>query len=142
MSMLKLTGGFQIIPEGNYVFKITKVVYKEEFGKMEVTMKTEDGLTHIERYALKDEKGNFREGAMNAFSYFARVALNDNQIDEIDPTDLVGCYFRGTVEHDIQPNKNDPSKTVTFVKIVDKESAEGFGNKTAAGEIDLDDLLG
>ena len=36
MAKIGLSEGFSVIPEGTYVFKITKVNYKEDFGKMEV----------------------------------------------------------------------------------------------------------
>ena len=34
MAKIGLTEGFVLIPEGWHVFKITKVTYKEEFGKI------------------------------------------------------------------------------------------------------------
>ena len=77
MAKIGLTEGFKLIPEGSHVFKISKVDYKEEYGKMEVTLETVDGLKHIERFSLLRPDGETNPGAMNAFSYFAKVALND-----------------------------------------------------------------
>lgn len=152
MAKVKLSEStFTIIPEGEHIFKVEKVKYDEDFGKMEVTLVTADGLKTVERYNMLDSEGEVNEKARNSFSYFARIALNNPNADEIDTDDLTGCYFRATVTHDEQPSKKDPKKTVVFVKLSDRKAATGFGKKTAhpttASEkkkpsVDLDDLLG
>lgn len=73
-----LSEGFTLIPEGTHVFKITAVNYKEAFGKLEITMQTQSGAKHIERFSLLKTDGSPNEGALNAFSYFAKTALNDS----------------------------------------------------------------
>ena len=126
MAKIGLSEGFSVIPEGTYVFKITKVNYKEDFGKMEVHMETQDGQKHIERFSLLDAKGNPNDRAMKAFSYFARAALGDTSLMEIDHEDLLGHFIECDVEYDIQPNKNNPDKTVTFVRLTDKRASDGW----------------
>ena len=67
------------------------------------------------------------EGACNAFSFFARTALNDFSREAIDHTELVNHYIGAEVVHTVQPNKNDPAKTVTFANLVgEKWPANGF----------------
>lgn len=110
--------GFTVIPEGEYTFKIVKVDYKVDFEKIEVYLETQEGLKHIERFILSTD------GGAKAFSYFAKVALNNWQEEDIDSDDLLGCYFTARVEHDVQPNINDPSKEVTFVRLQDKKSVD------------------
>lgn len=126
MAKIALTEGFSLIPEGTHIFKITEVVYKEEFGKLEVKMKTAKGQTHTERFNLMKGDGSMNEGAYNAFSFFAKTALGDYTLTEIDHNDLVGHYIQSTVEHDTQPSNKDPNKTVTFVRLGDKSPADGF----------------
>ena len=126
MSKIGLNGGFTLIPEGTHVFKITKVTYKEKYGKLEIKMQTADGKAHTERFTLTDGKGVVNEGAMNAFSYFARKAMNDTTLTEIDHEDLVGHYIRCEVTHDVQPNKNKPGEMITFLRLGEKEAADGF----------------
>ena len=121
MAKIGLSEGFSVIPEGTYVFKITKVNYKEDFGKMEVHMETQDGQKHIERFSLLDAKGNPNDGAMKAFSYFARAALGD-----IYHEDLLGHFIECDVEHDIQLNKDNPDNAVTFVRFTDKRASDGW----------------
>lgn len=111
MAKIGLSEGFTLIPEGTHVFKITAVNYKEAFGKLEITMQTQSGAKHIERFSLLKTDGSPNEGALNAFSYFAKTALNDFSLTEIDHEDLVGCFIECDVEHDVQPNKNKPDKT-------------------------------
>ena len=126
MAKIGLSEGFTLIPEGTHVFKITAVNYKEAFGKLEITMQTQSGAKHIERFSLLKTDGSPNEGALNAFSYFAKTALNDFYLTEIDHEDLVGCFIECDVEHDVQPNKNKPDKTVTFARLADKRPSEGW----------------
>ena len=126
MARISLTSGFTIIPEGSYVFKITSVDYKEAFGKLEIHLETEDGQKHCERYSLLKSNGEPNDGAYNAFSFFAKSAMNDFDLDDIDPQDLVGKFIECDVEHDVQPNRNDPSKTVTFVHLKNIKANDGW----------------
>lgn len=152
MAKLKLSEStFTIIPEGEYIFKVEKVTYDEDFGKMEVALVTADGLRHTETYQLLTNDGEVNQKAQNAFSFFARVALDSPDADEVDTDDLVGCYFKATVTHDKKPSNKDPNKTVTFIKLSDREPASGFGKKPARAtapktgkkaSVDLDDILG
>lgn len=163
MAKIALTEGFTVIPEGTHIFKITEVTYKETFGKIEVKMETAKGLKHTERFSLIGKNGQPNEGAYNAFSFFAKTALNDFELTEIDHNDLVGRYMECVVEHDVQPSNKNPDKTVTFIRLADKSPADGFdeaevtppaAKKTTpakakstpvtskAGNINLDDLLG
>ena len=131
MAKIALSGGYTPIPEGTHIFKITEVTYKETFGKIEVKMETAKGLTHIERFSLLGKNGSPNEGAMNAFSFFAKTALNDFELTEIDHNDLVGRFIECVVEHDVQPSNKNPDKTVTFVKLTDKSPADGFTEPVA-----------
>jgi hypothetical protein len=145
MAKIKLNkGGFTPIPEGTHIFKITNVEYDEDFGIVDVQMIIADGRKNNERFFLITQDGEPNEGALNAFSYFVKNALNDFTIEEVDPADLVGCFFQADVSHDVQPNKNDPKKTVTFIRLNNWKPAEGFADKGQAseGNIDLDELLG
>lgn len=149
MAKIRLSeGGFTPIPKGTHIFKITKSTYDEDFGKLEVEMVTKSGQKHIERFSLIGNDGEVNEGANKAFSYFAKTALNNFDLDEIDTDDIVGCYIEAEVEHDVRPHRNDPAKKVTFVRLGDKSPASGFdddGNEDAPvqeNKIDLDLLLG
>lgn len=126
MAKIGLTDGFSLIPEGTHVFKIIDANYKEAFGKMEVTMQTQGGSKHVERFSLMKNDGSPNEGALNAFSYFAKTALNDFSLSEIDHEDLIGCFIECNIEHDVQPNKNHPDKTITFARLADKRPADGW----------------
>ena len=126
MAKIGLTEGFTLIPEGTHVFKITDVKYKEDFGKLEVAMQTQSGAKHIERFSLLKSDGTPNEGAYNAFSYFAKTALQNYDLSEIDHTDLIGHFIECDVEHDVQPNKNKSGKTVTFARLADKRFSDGW----------------
>ena len=129
--------GFSLIPEGWHDFKITGVEYDERFGKMEIQLATKAGQKHTERYMLLDNDGEINQGGVNAFSFFARVAMNDFQIDSIDHEDLIGKFIRGKIEHKkcTKPNPKT-GKYATFANITEKEPSVGF----AEAEVDLSEL--
>lgn len=127
MAKIGLTEGFTLIPEGTHVFQITDVKYKEDFGKLEVYMQTQTGSKHIERFSLLKSDGSPNVSAYNAFSYFAKTALGNFDLTEIDHTDLIGHFIECDVEHDVQENKKKPGQNITFVRLADKRPSEGWG---------------
>lgn len=131
MAKIGLTEGFSVIPEGTHVFKIIKVNYKEDFGKMEVIMQMATGQKHTERFSLLDKNGESNQGGLNAFSYFAKTALNDFSLSEIDEQDLVGHFIRCEVEHEKVESDRTPGKMLTFARLGDKEAADGFDEMEA-----------
>ena len=128
MATIQMTGGkFTVCPEGRHIFRIYKVDFNEEFGKVVVYMVNAQGITQRENFSLYKADGSMNDSACNAFSYFARTALNDYSREAIDHTELVNHYIGAEVVHTIQPNKNDPAKTVTFANLVgEKWVANGF----------------
>lgn len=149
MAKIKLSeGGFTLIPEGVTVFKITGVEYKEDFGKMKVELQTKSGQKHTEQFSLMNKDGETNEGALKAFSYFAKTALNNYQLDEIDHEDLIGCYIQATVKHEEFESNKEPGKMLKSARLNDYAVAVGFGSDKAKtedpvedGDEDLDDFL-
>ena len=128
MATIQMTGNsFTVCPEGRHIFRIYKVDFNPEFGKIVVHIVNAQGITHKENFSLYRADGSMNEGACNAFSFFARTALNDFSREAIDHTELVGHYIGAEVTHTVQPNKNDPTKTVTFANLGgEKWAANGF----------------
>ena len=131
MAKIGLTERFSLITEGTHVFKIIEVNYKEDFGKMEVIMQMATGQKHTERFSLLDKNGELNQGGLNAFSYFAKTALNDFSLSEIDEQDLVGHFIRCEVEHEEVESNRTPGKMLTFVRLGDKEPADGYDEEPA-----------
>lgn len=158
MAKIGLSNGFSLIPKGMQVFKIVDVNYKEDFGKMEITLQTAKGQKHVERFSLLDKNGEANQGALNAFSYFAKTAMNDYSLEEIDHEDLVGCFIKCDVDYEEVESNRNPGRMVKFVRLGDKEPADGFEedvvaprnvetakNKAPKAEekgFNLDDILG
>ncbi len=147
MAKFKLTGGFERIPEGTYIFRIDKVEYDEDFGKMNLTLKTSTGRTHVETFRfLKGDGKTVNDGAMAAFSYLTRIAMNDMDLEELDDEQmLVGKYFKATVEHEQTESTKNPGQMYTNVRLNDKEPASGFEEEdfmpVEEESSDADDLL-
>lgn len=137
MAMIPMTSGFTLCPKGVQVFRIYKVEYNEEFGKLVIHLVNAQGITHQERYQLMGANGEMNEKACAAFSFFAKTALNDYSLEAVDPDTLVDHYIKADVIHTTQPNKNDPTKTVTFVNLGDKWVADGFDTTPVAKALNL-----
>ena len=128
MATIQMTSkAFTVCPEGRHIFRIYKVDFNPEFGKVVVYMVNAQGITHRENFGLMSADGSMNDAACNAFSYFARTALNDYSREAIDHTELVNHYIGAVVAHTVQPNRNDPTKTVTFANLTgEKWVANGF----------------
>ena len=151
MAKMKLSEStFTLIPEGVTTFKIMEVddTKYEDFGKIAVKMQTAKGETHTENFSLIKANGELNEGALKAWSYFARVCLNNFKADEIDTQDIVGCYIKATVKHETYTRtKGDKAGTEgTAVRLNDYTTATGFGGVAASdaatddADDDIDDL--
>ena len=144
MARIPMTGGFQVMPEGEQVLKITKAEYDEDFGRAIFTLENVKGQSCQERFSLLNQDGSPNEKALNAFSFFAKNAMNDFDTEDVDPTELVGRYIKAEVIHNKVPSTKDPTKMMTFVNLGNKSPANGFEGVPAPAKpagIDLSALL-
>lgn len=152
MAKMKLSeSSFSLIPEGTTIFKVVEVDDSkyEDFGKLAVKLQTAKGETHVENFTLIKANGDLNEGALKAWSYFARVCLNNFQADEIDTQDVVGCYIQGTVKHETYTRtKGDKAgEEGKAVRLNDYATATGFASAKVTQDVedededDLDDFL-
>ena len=134
------------MPEGEQVLKITAAEYDEDFGKATFTLENAKGQTCQERFNLMKQDGTPNEKALNAFSFFAKNAMNDFDMEDVDPVELIGHYIKAVVIHNKVPSTKDPTKMTTFINLGDKSPADGFEGAAAAkpkaGGLDLSALLG
>ena len=145
MAKIGLVDGYTMLPEGEQIFKVTKVNYDEDFGKIEVTLQTKSGQTAKETFSILNADGETNEGALKAFSYFAKNCLNNFTINEIDHEDLVGCYVKATVKHEEYTAKKGKNigKTMKAARLSDYEPVYGFGaGDNSVEPDDLDDEFG
>lgn len=150
MAKMKLSESkFKLIAEGIHTFKVMEVNDEkyETFGKLAVKLQTAKGEIHVENFTLLKANGEINEGALKAWSYFARTCLNNFQADEIDTQDIVGCYITATVKHETYTRtKGEHAGTEgVSVKLNDYTPATGFGDSKANDEFvevedDLDDM--
>ena len=145
MARIPMTGGFQIMPEGEQVLKVTKAEYDEDFGKLIFTLENVKGQTCQERFSLLNQDNTPNEKALGAFSFFAKTAMNNFDLEDVDPEELVGRYIRAEVIHNKVPSTQDPTKMKTFVNLGSKSPADGFDGAPAPAAkpaLDLSALLG
>ena len=128
MATIQMTNNtFTVCPEGKHIFRIYKVDFNPDFGKVTVYLVNAQGITHKENFSLFRADVSMNEGACNAFSFFARTALNDFSREAIDHSELVNHYIGAEVSHTTKTNSNDPSKTITFANLTgEKWAVNGF----------------
>jgi len=126
MARIPMTSGFQLIPEGEYVFRIYDATYDEKFGCIEIYLVNAQGMTLKERFGIMDANGEMNEKALNAFSYFAKTAMNDYSMNDIDPEELINHYIRAEVVHNAGTKVGKNGKIPTFANLGDKSPADGF----------------
>ena len=108
MAKFKLSrSNFTIVPEGRHTFVIDQVNYNEAFGKMELLMTADGQYKHRERFNLLNADGSTNDRAMNSFTFLAKCALSEFDIDEFDEQDLVGKMFDADITHFVSPDKVD-----------------------------------
>ena len=137
MARIPMTSGFTLIPEGTYVFRIYDVSHDEEFGKIEIKLVNAAGMTQTERFTIKDKNDEPNEKALNAFSYFAKTAMGDYTLEDIDPMELIDHFIEAEVVHTKLPSNKDPNKTVTFANLGDKAPAEYFDTEPVSRALTL-----
>ena len=118
---------YQIVPEGYHTFRIKSATYEDKFGRVTIVVETKDGSTITEKYGLIDPTTRQPvEGAMKAFSYFVRIALQDWNIADVDPESLVGHFIAARVEHTLVESKTRIGETLKFPTLKEKWSCNGF----------------
>ena len=137
MAIIPMTSGFTLCPKGVQIFRIYKVDYNEEFGKLVVHLVNAKGNTVQERFSLMNADGSTNDRACGAFSFFAKTALNDFSLEAVDPATLVDHYIKADVTHTEVPSNKDPNKTMTFVNLGDKWVADGFDTTPVAKALSL-----
>ncbi len=114
MSRVPLMGGFSLMDEGVHVLKITSATYNEEFGKIKLTLENAQGKKHFENFTLIGKGGEINESAAGAFSAFAKTAMNDQTLEDVDVEELKGFYIKGELEYrEYTGNDGKTKKTTT-----------------------------
>ena len=91
--------GYTVMREGMQVLRIYDVDYNEQFGKLTVFLCNAQAETTRTVFQFKAANGAVNSGAANAFSYFAKTAMDDFEMLDVDPVDLIGHYIKCDVEH-------------------------------------------
>lgn len=134
MKLSKVRSGFQLIPEGEHILQITKVEDKSKFEKMEVTLKTSDGLSTVNRYNIGNEKG------FELFSELIRTAVKDYDSEEIKVQSAVGKFILATVKHTKVESTKNPDQIFTYVNVYVNGESDGWGDEfVEVSEDDEDD---
>ena len=110
---------------------------EEVRNRRQIKLENAQGAPHTERFSIKDKNDEYNEKALNAFSYFAKTAMNDYTMEDIDPEQLINHYIRAEVVHTKVPSNKDPNKEVTFANLGDKSPADGFDTEPVARALTL-----
>lgn len=116
------------LTEGTHVFEITDTTYDEEFGKLKISLKTAEGATTTKTFSFRKPDGTINDAVSRIFSYFARVALQNKELKEIDPEMLVGHYIKCDVTTSEVESTTEPGKMMKFFNLNNYSEASGFGD--------------
>ena len=130
MAKISLMAKFHALEEGFYKFKITDAKFDAVKNRVTIELMTEAGETHREIFSFEKKDGGKNEAALWAFSNFVQIAMQDDNITEVDTDDLVGKYIQGTIEHQEVGDK-------TYAKL----ASRGVCNDFKEVEVNLDELL-
>lgn len=136
MAKITLTSGGAgfIAEEGKDVLlKVTKAEYNEEFGRINVTLSNAKGESISNRYQIR-RNGKINEGALKAFSYFARQCVG-HYVEDIDPEELVGKYILADIVGFESDRTDDDGEPIIYYNI-DKVYSTPQTFKTTAVESD------
>lgn len=123
MAIIQLSNtGYTRIPEGWHTFEVIDSEYNQDFGKLTIKLRTENGLEHKESFTLTNGMGEPNEKAVNAFTMFAKNCMNDFSLKEVDEQDLIGRKLRGRIEY-VEGTKINPKTGKNYVNVamVEKE---------------------
>ena len=135
MAKIKLveTGaGFIDKAAKNELLKITSCEYNPDFGKVTMTLADQSGKVMNNNFNLLNADGSNNEGALKAFSYFAKVALGDWDRDDVEDTDLINCYIRGDISLNEGKEKSKTGETMWFANLDKVYMTEDKFTKTKA----------
>lgn len=135
--IVKLNSGYSRIPEGVHTFEVTEVDDSKlaDFGKITITLKCDKG-TNKQTYTLL-RNGASNEAALTAFSTMAKAVLNED-VDTIDPQDLVGHKVQATVSHEKYEKQDGSEGTATRLSYWTPVEEQ----KSSSNGLDLDEILG
>ena len=121
MAKIKLSestgGGYITKEEKNALLKITHAEYDMDFGKVKINLVNERGESMQNNFNLLNSDGTNNDGALKAFSYFARVAVGDWDRDDVEDTEMIGRFIRGDISVREGENKNKNGETMKFANL-------------------------
>lgn len=158
MARIKVGGynNFTPIPEGRHTFQIVDVKYKEDFGKLEIHCENSRGRKHREFFSFLKANGEDNDIAYQIFAWFATTIMQDDELEDVDPYELVGRYFSADVTHEEVESTKEPGRMFTNLKLRNWKAEDSFEDGSTgidedeedaddvdldADEIDLDDLF-
>ena len=139
MGFIALTD-YQPLEEGVHNFKIVAVDFKEDFMKLSITLRTKYGAETYVNFNFLGNDGKPNEVANRIFSFFARTALHDKDVKQVDPETLVGRYVQATASKRTYTNKDGEEKTAFDIK--NFKEINGFDDEVASSGVDLASLIG
>lgn len=144
MAIIQLSNtGYTRIPEGWHTFEVIASEYNEDFGRLTITLKTENGLIHKENFTLINAMGEPNEKAINAFTMFAKNCINDFSLTEVDEQKLIGRKLQGNIQY-VEGSKINPKTGKKYVNIsmVEKRPVqENMIKNMEPKEVDFMDVM-
>lgn len=141
---IKLTaGGNGFIKEAGekVLLKVTKVDYKPDFGKINITLANENGESITNNFTIT-KNGQPNEKALAAFSFFARKCIG-GYVEEVEPSDLEGKFILADIVMNPGSKVDEDGNPVLYANLSKTYEANGktFGSapKSVVAPVEIDD---
>lgn len=113
------------------LLKITKAAYDQDFGRVEITLENAKGESINNNYGLLSADGSTNDGALKAFSYFARVAVGDWGRDDIEDEEMVGRFIRADIVMVEGKKESKDGRKLSFANISKTYMTQDSFSKTS-----------
>lgn len=132
MAKIKLlSGGSSLLPEGTITLQVVDVEYNTKKGELDIHFETAQGAKHKERFFLKTFDNEVNEGATRAFSFMAKTILQDMDLEEVDPEDLIDGFITVDVRHEESDSLKDDGTPFVNARMGNFQPADDFDSEPA-----------
>lgn len=134
MAKIKLRDGFKNLQVGDaQTLLVKKVKFNEKFQKIAVTFADDEGGTCVENFNLVGNNGKENDTAFGIFSTIYKCCKGGETGDEVDPTEIEGCYIVGDVFQQIATN-DDGEETRRYIHVRNFREADAADDGDDDGE--------
>ena len=139
MAKIKLTDGFKNLQVGDtQTLLVKKVKFNEKFQKIAITFADDAGGPCVENFNLMGNNDKPNDVAYGIFSTIFKCCKGGETGDEVDPTEIEGCYIVADVFEQIVKD-DDGDEKGRYIHVRNFREADGEEAETEEADEDEDE---